>query len=207
MLATYFKNVSYKYGEKPILDNLNIEIETGRHICIKGKNGSGKSTFAKLAAGLIEPTSGDVEIFGENTKTSADKIRCQTGIVLQDFEMQIFHSVVEDDIAFGPENLKFSAVEIKKSVAWAANICHIEHLLEQEIFSLSGGQKQMVAFAGAIATHPKLLILDEASSHLDKKFTEIYYTVLEELKRNGTTIVEINHLDTNSKFVDEIIYL
>lgn len=207
MLATYFNNVTYNYDEKPILENFNVSIEMGKHVIIKGKNGSGKSTFAKLAAGLIEPTSGDIEIFGENTKTSADKIRCQTGIVLQDFEMQIFHSVVEDDIAFGPENLKYSAAEIKKSVAWAANICHIEHLLEQEIFSLSGGQKQMVAFAGAIATQPRLLILDEASSHLDKKFTEIFYTVLKELKRNDTTIIEINHLDTNSKFVDEIIYL
>lgn len=207
MLATYFNNVTYKYGEKPILDNLNVEIEAGRHICIKGKNGSGKSTFAKLAAGLIEPSSGDVEIFGDNTKTSADKIRCQTGIVLQDFEMQIFHSVVEDDIAFGPENLKFSEAEIKKSVTWATNICHIEHLLEQEIFSLSGGQKQMVAFAGSIATHPKLLILDEASSHLDSEYTNIFYSVLSELKQNGTTIIEINHLDTNSKFVDEIINL
>lgn len=207
MLATYFKNVSYKYGEKPILDNLNVRIESGRYVCIKGKNGCGKSTFAKLAAGLIEPSSGDVEIFGKNTKTSSNTIRSQVGIVLQDFEMQIFHSVVEDDIAFGPENLGFSAAEIKKSVAWAGNICHIEHLQEQEIFSLSGGQKQMVAFAGAIATHPKLLILDEASSHLDNEYTNIFYSVLSELKQNGTTIIEINHLDTNSKFVDEIISL
>lgn len=207
MLATYFNNVTYNYDEKPILSNLNIEIEAGKWVCIKGKNGSGKSTFAKLAAGLIEPTVGNIEIFGENTKSSDSTIRDKVGIVLQDFETQIFYSVVEDDIAFGPENLGFSVAEIKNSVECAAHLCQIEHLLEQEIFSLSGGQKQMVAFAGAIATHPKLLILDEASSHLDGEYTNIFYSVLSELKQNGTTIIEINHLDTNSKFVDEIINL
>lgn len=207
MIATDFKNVTYNYDEKPILNNLNIKIEAGKWVCIKGKNGSGKSTFAKLTAGLIAPINGDIEIFGENTKNPDSAIRDKVSIVLQDFETQIFHSVVEDDIAFGPENLGFSTDEVMKSVAWATHLCRIDHLLEQEIFSLSGGQKQMVAFAGAIATHPELLILDEASSHLDIEYKDIFYSALSSINQNGTTIIEINHLDTNSKFVDDIIYL
>lgn len=207
MDAVNFKNVTYIYDEKPVIDNLALSIEVGSWTQVRGKNGCGKSTFAKLAAGLIGPTSGEIDIFGENSILPNNNFRKTTSIVLQNFEMQIFHSIVRDDLAFGPENIGMSYENIQATVNEVAKICAIEDILDAEIFTLSGGQKQMVAFAGAIATNPKLLILDESSSHMDDNNSKIFYKILEEMKQKRTTIIEINHLDTISKNVDEIIDL
>ena len=174
MGAIELENVSFSYvlGEKQIIKavkNISLNIEEGSFVAIVGHNGSGKSTLAKLFNGLLIPDKGTVKVFGIDTKEEKRifDVRKSVGMVFQNPDNQMVASVIEDDIAFGPENLGVEREEIIKRVDWAlSNVGMLEHK-KGTPFKLSGGQKQRLAIAGVLAIKPKVLVLDESTAMLD----------------------------------------
>ncbi|MBP3721696.1 MAG: ATP-binding cassette domain-containing protein [Selenomonadaceae bacterium] len=166
-----FQNVSYQISNKKILQNISFSINKGEFAAILGANGSGKSTLAKLMNALLLPTDGKVLV--KNLDTSDEKnlhkIRQTFGIVFQNPDNQIVATTVEDDIAFGPENLNIDGEEIEIRIN---NALKLTDLTDKRNFStnmLSGGQKQKVAIASALAMNPEAIIFDEATSMLEPK--------------------------------------
>ena len=166
------KNLNFKYNEtdeKLILKDLNLNIESGDFVAILGHNGSGKSTLAKLLNGLLQPTSGDVIVDGLNTKNEETiwQLRSNTGMVFQNPDNQIVATIVEEDVAFGPENLGIETKEIRKRVDQALKSVGMSEYARRAPHMLSGGQKQRIAIAGILAISPKYIILDEPTAMLD----------------------------------------
>lgn len=166
------KNLNFKYNEtdeKFILKDLNLNIESGDFVAILGHNGSGKSTLAKLLNGLLQPTSGDVIVDGLNTKNEETiwQLRSNTGMVFQNPDNQIVATIVEEDVAFGPENLGIETTEIRKRVDQALKAVGMSEYARRAPHMLSGGQKQRIAIAGILAISPKYIILDEPTAMLD----------------------------------------
>ena len=149
------KNMSFKYNNDDknyVIDNLNLEIKRGEFVAILGHNGSGKSTLAKLINGLLVPEKGDVFVDLMNTKSEEDiwKIRAHAGMVFQNPDNQIVATIVEEDVAFGPENLGIPSAEIHERVDFALKAVGMEDFRKNAPHMLSGGQKQRVAIAGKI---------------------------------------------------------
>ena len=165
------KNVEYKYepDAQPVLKNVSLSVKKGEFLCVLGHNGSGKSTLAKLINGLFLPDSGDVTVCGMNTKNEEDtyKIRAHAGMVFQNPDNQMVASIVEEDVAFGPENLGVPREELRKRVDTALKQVNMEEFAKSAPHKLSGGQKQRIAIAGVIAMEPEILILDESTAMLD----------------------------------------
>ena len=208
MQAVEFTNVSFSYGEgensepKEILRNFNLTIEKGEFVALLGRNGSGKSTCAKLINGLLTPTKGEVKVFGLSTgdKNNLFEIRKRAGMIFQNPDNQQIASIVEDDIAFGPENLGLKREQIKERIEYALKVTDIEKFRDAQVSRLSGGQKQRVAIAGAIAINPEILILDESTSMLDPKGRKEVMNVVRDLnKEKGMTVIDITH------YMDEAI--
>lgn len=194
-------NVSYRYRQAGglILDALkgiNLSINKGEFIVLCGQNGSGKSTLAKLINGLYLPSDGDVVTFGYNTKDK-DKIydiRAKVGMVFQNPDNQMIASIVEDDIAFGPENLGVPREEIINRVEWALNAVGMSDYRHSTPFKMSGGQKQRIAIAAVLAMKPEVLVLDESTAMLDPKGRREVMQVLMHLNKDeNITIVHITH--------------
>ena len=168
------KSVSFRYGgakNKYAISNLSLSVEEGEFIAIVGHNGSGKSTLAKLMNGLLEPVSGDVIVDGINTRDD-DKIydvRKTVGVVFQNPDNQMVATIIEDDVAFGPENLGLKREEIGERVDYALKSVGMEEYRKREPFKLSGGQKQRLCIARALLKNPKVLILDDSTSAVDMK--------------------------------------
>ena len=170
-----FENVTYKYntsGEENQLvaiNNINLSIKKGEYLVILGHNGSGKSTLAKLINGLLLPTEGNVYVNGMNTKEEENiwKIREIAGMVFQNPDNQIVANIVEEDVAFGPENLGIPPEEIRRRVDKALEIVEMTEYKKHAPHLLSGGQKQRVAIAGILAMKPECIILDEPTAMLD----------------------------------------
>ncbi|MCS7233641.1 MAG: energy-coupling factor transporter ATPase [Synergistetes bacterium] len=162
-------NVSFSYNGKEIFKNINLEIKEGEWIALVGANGSGKSTLIKLLNGILIPNEGQVLIDDLNTKEEKAiwEIRKRVGVVFQNPDTQIVASIVEDDIAFGPENLGLPPDEIKDRVEQVLNILELTDFRFSPTYALSGGQKQKLAIAGILAMKPKYLVLDEPTSMLD----------------------------------------
>lgn len=203
-----FKNVSYILHDNSenkdihILEKINLTINEGEFVAILGANGSSKSTLAKMMNGLIKPTSG--KVFINNMDTSEEKnlqkIRSTVGIVFQNPDNQIVAATVEDDIAFGPENLNIDANEIEKRIDNVLNLMDLKDKRKVSPYMLSGGQKQKVAIASALAMNTKAIIFDEATSMLDPKSRcEVLNKIIEINKKNGVTIIYISH------FTEEIL--
>ncbi len=196
----YVKGVSFEYtdadNKKQVLENFSLEIERGSFTVIIGHNGSGKSTLAKLLNGLYKPTQGDVTVDGLSTLKAENEleIRRRVGLVFQNPDNQIVASVVEDDVAFGPENLGISPAEIRTRVDDALTAVGMyDHRFESP-HQLSGGQKQRVAIAGIIAMSPECIVLDEPTAMLDPKGRqEVMETLLRLNKELGITVVLITH--------------
>ncbi|MBQ7374072.1 MAG: energy-coupling factor transporter ATPase [Clostridia bacterium] len=211
MQAIEFKNVSFSYGDgdsrKEVLKDFSLTIKKGSFVALLGRNGSGKSTCAKLINGLLIPTSGTVTVFGMDTKDKSNlfEIRKRAGMVFQNPDNQQIASIVEDDVAFGPENIGVPRKEIKERIDYALSVTGTEEFRHSEVARLSGGQKQRVAIAGAIALLPEILILDESTSMLDPKGRKEVMEVVRTLNREkGMTVIDITHYMDEAVEADEI---
>ena len=180
----------------PVLDDLNINIEKGTFVAIIGHNGSGKTTLAKHFNAILLPGGGRVFIDGMDTfdeKLIIDIRRC-VGMVFQNPDNQIVATVVEEDVAFAPENLGYPSDEIRKRVDEALNIVGMYEYRKHAPHLLSGGQKQRVAIAGVLAMRPKCIIFDEPTAMLDPRGRERVVRIMRELRdEHGVTVVLITH--------------
>lgn len=194
------KNLIYEYKNvdsvRRAVNNLNIQIQKGQFIVVLGHNGSGKSTFAKHLNAIFSPTSGTVIIDGLDTKDDNKifEIRQKCGMVFQNPDNQIVATVVEDDVAFGPENMGVPSQEIRKRVDDALAVVRMSEFSTKAPHLLSGGQKQKVAIAGIIAMKPDCIILDESTSMLDPRGRkEVMSTVKKLNKEENITLIHITH--------------
>lgn len=205
---------SYDGGKTWILDGIDLEIAYGQRIAIIGKNGSGKSTLAKIIAGLSSPDSGIVTLCGikvfeaNNVDSKAyQKARESIGALFQSPEDQIVTTVVEDDVAFGLENLCASKEFMKQNISNALRAVNMENHRFSDPSNMSGGQQQRVAIASSIATRSKLLVLDEPTSMLDSCAKEDVNKLFNKLQTSDTTIVQVTHKISECKNADRILML
>ena len=208
------RNVTYEYREEETVyaavKDLSLEIERGSFTVILGHNGSGKSTLAKMLNGLNKPTSGDVLVDGINTKDEATEIEVKrkVGMVFQNPDNQIIASIVEEDVAFGPENLGLEPAEIRRRVDNALKAVDMYDFRESTPHRLSGGQKQRIAIAGIMAMEPECLVLDEPTAMLDPKGrAEIISTLHRLNSEKGITIVLITHYMEEAENADRVIVM
>ena len=207
-----FKNVSFKYSDEEldVINDLTIDFYEGQFTCVLGHNGSGKSTMAKLINAINYPTSGTVTSFGFNTSNEENeiKIRQNVGMVFQNPDNQIVATIVEDDVAFGPENLGVSPEEIRKRVDEALRIVDMYDYRLHEPHKLSGGQKQRVAIAGAIAMQTKCIVLDEPTAMLDPKGRKEVMSALMRLKNElGMTVILVTHFMDEAVNADRVVVM
>lgn len=205
---------SYDGGKTWILDGIDLEIAYGQRIAIIGKNGSGKSTLSKIIAGLSSPDSGIVTLCGikvfetNNVDSKAyQKARESIGALFQSPEDQIVTTVVEDDVAFGLENLCASKEFMKQNISNALRAVNMENHRFSDPSNMSGGQQQRVAIASSIATRSKLLVLDEPTSMLDSCAKADVNKLFDKLQARGTTIVQVTHKISECKNADRILML
>jgi energy-coupling factor transport system ATP-binding protein len=177
------------------LRGVDLEVPEGEWLALVGANGSGKSTLAKICNALLIPTQGNCFTLGADTGDESlhSEIRRGVALVFQNPEDQIVASIVEEDVAFGPENLGLPPGEIRKRVDGALKLVGLSEAARKGSFSLSGGQKQRLALAGALAMAPRALILDESTSMLDPEGRDSFLSCLSSLKTGGMTIVQITH--------------
>jgi len=201
-----FENVCYSYpGEKkPALENINLMIERGEILAVMGENGAGKTTLCKLFNGIIPNISGgrflgNVTVDGENTRESrVPRLALKTGMVLDDPDAQLFTSTVEDEAAFGPENLLLPPAEIKERVSYALSATGLSGFEKRSVSTLSGGEKQRLAIACALAMGGKILVLDEPLSRLDPLGVTEIISVLRSVREKYQITVIITTHDSNS---------
>ncbi len=182
--------------EHRAIDGVSMEVHKGEFVAILGHNGSGKSTFAKHINGILFPSEGDVYVKDMNTKEEAHiwHIRQSAGMVFQNPDNQIIGTLVEEDVAFGPENLGIPTEEIWERVDKCLKAVHMEAFREKSPNRLSGGQKQRVAIAGVLAMEPDCIILDEPTAMLDPKGRKAVIDTIKELnEKKGITILLITH--------------
>lgn len=203
-------NLGFTYdGQTFALRDVNVHVIAGEFVCILGGNGSGKSTFAKHINALLAPDEGSMTVDGCDTRDhqALYLIRSTAGMVFQNPDDQLVASLVEDDVAFGPENLGVEPSEIASRVARSLAEVGLMGFEKHETHALSGGQKQRVAIAGVLAMEPKILILDEASSMLDPRGRKGLLRVCRELHEAGLTIVMITHFMEEAAEADRVIVL
>ncbi len=219
MQAIEFQNVGFSYvsgdengrtDKTEVLKELDFAVEKGSFVALLGRNGSGKSTLARLVNGLLKPTTGKVFVFGMDTsdKKNLFEIRKKAGMVFQNPDNQQIASIVEDDIAFGPENIGMKREEIGAAIDFALKATDMEKYRHAEAAKLSGGQKQRVAIAGAIAIGPEILILDESTSMLDPKGRKEVMAVARMLnKEKAMTVIDITHYMDEAAEADYVYVL
>lgn len=216
MNAVNIENLSFAYPQREgepvrkVLCGLSLAIEKGEFVSLIGSNGSGKSTLSRLINGLLQPVEGKVEVFGMNTadKKTLFDIRKRVGTVFQNPDNQQVASIVEDDIAFGPENIGMPREKTGERIDYVLKVTDMEKSRDVEVARLSGGQKQRVAIAGALAIDPEILILDEATSMLDPKGRNEVMSVVKDLNKNhGLTVINITHYMDEAVNSDRIFVL
>lgn len=206
------KNVGFRYSdeETDVIKNLNLDFFEGQFTCVLGHNGSGKSTLAKLINALIVPTRGEVISYGYNTSDESKEIeiRRNIGMVFQNPDNQIVATVVEDDVAFGPENLGVPREEIRKRVDEALKLVDMYEYRKHEPHRLSGGQKQRVAIAGVIAMKTGCIVLDEPTAMLDPKGRREVMNALLKLKNDlGISVILVTHFMNEAVNADRVIVM
>ena len=211
-----FRNVTFRYPSedteetRPVLQGLDLTIRPGEFVAILGRNGSGKSTIAKLANGILEPDEGEISILGLDSAREENhrEIRRNCGLVFQNPDNQIVATIVEEDVAFGPENLGVLPREIRERVDAALRAVGMYEYRRREPHKLSGGQKQRVAIAGILAMDPRCIILDEATAMLDPHGRrEVMETVRRLNRERGITIVYITHFMEEAAEADRVIVM
>ena len=197
------QNVSFSYDKQTdAVKNVTLSVEKGEYVAIIGHNGSGKSTLAKLFNGLIKPDSGTITVdgFSSHDKKSLFEIRKRVGVVFQNPDNQLVASIVEDDVAFGPENLGVPRQEIGTRIDFALKAVGMEKFRHSSPTRLSGGQKQRIAIAGVLALMPDVLVLDESTAMLDPQGRKEVLKVVEKLnKEQNVTVITITH------YMDEVV--
>lgn len=206
------ENVSFSYPNccSSALSNVNLTIEQGSFVAILGSNGSGKSTLAKLLNAILVPSSGSVLIDGLNTADKAKiyAIRSKVGLVFQNPDTQIVCDTVEDEIAFGLENMGLPVEEMKMRIDKCLSLTGLESLRSVNPNNLSGGQKQMVCIASVLAMQPQYLILDEATSMLDPQGRNLVLDFVQRLHNSlGLTIIMITHKLEECLCTDKVVVL
>ena len=208
------KNVKFSYSKKEenavyALKGVSFAIEKGEFVSVVGRNGCGKSTLAKLLNGLFEPSSGKVTVCGYDTENEDTifEIRKRAGMVFQNPDNQMVATIVEDDIAFGPENLGVPPEEIEIRVASALDTVGMSEYRHATASKLSGGQKQRIAIAGVLSMEPEILIFDEATSMLDPKGRGEVMSVAKKLNAQGITVINITHNMDEVVMGDRVIAL
>lgn len=211
MALIELKNVSYRYRETIALANLSLQVNSGEFLAIIGPNGSGKSTLAQHLNGLLLPTEGEVLVDGiSTTKADSDQIweiRRQVGMVFQNPDNQLVATTVEEDVAFGPENLGLPSTQIRERVDWALSQVGMSHLSRAEPHKLSGGQKQRVAIAGVLAMKPKCIVLDEPTAMLDPQGRLEVWETLGGLQKQGISIILVTHFMEEAAMAQRILVL
>lgn len=208
------KNVTYNYIEDEVeytaVNNVSLNIEKGSFTVILGHNGSGKSTLAKMLNGLNRPSSGDILVDGINTRDEENEflIKKKVGMVFQNPDNQLVASIVEEDVAFGPENLGLDPKVIRQRVDEALKAVGMYEFRNSTPHHLSGGQKQRIAIAGIIALEPECIVLDEPTAMLDPKGRqEIINTILRLNKEKGITVVLITHYMEEAERADRVLVM
>lgn len=202
------KNLYFKYGEHFVLKDVTLTLKEGSFTAIIGANGSGKTTLAKHLNALLTPTKGDVIVDGLNTKKNEFDVRKRVGFVFQNFEDQLIHAIVEEDIAFGLENLELSSKEIVQRVKSTLKSLKSEKLAKANVNMLSFGQKQLVALAGVLAMKPKYIVFDEPTTMLDVKNKNNIMSVIKALnENNGLAVILITNVIDDLKYSDNVIAL
>ena len=191
------------------IDNLNLEIERGSFTAIIGKNGSGKSTLAKNLNGLLLPTEGVIYVDGFDTRDDDNiwNVRQTAGMVFQNPDNQLVSAIVEDDVAFGPENLGIEPAEIRRRVDKALEDVNMGQFKKKAPHLLSGGQKQRIAIAGVVAMKPKCIIFDEPTAMLDPKGRAEIMSIIDELHAEGITVILITHFMDEAVRADRVIIM
>lgn len=217
-MSTYieFKNVTFGYQnedgvvENNVIENFDLSVEKGSFVAVLGHNGCGKSTLAKLCNGIETPVSGKVIVDSLDTSDEVKllDIRRRVGIVFQNPDNQIVATIVEDDVAFGPENLGVDPKEIRARVDEALKNVGMYEFRESEPHKLSGGQKQRVAIAGIIAMKPQCIVLDEPTAMLDPRGRrEVMKTVRRLNKEFGITVIFITHYMDEAAKADRVVVM
>ncbi|MBS3136414.1 ATP-binding cassette domain-containing protein [Candidatus Woesearchaeota archaeon] len=187
------QEVYYESEGKSILKDISLEIKQGEFLAIVGPNGSGKTTLIKHLNGILSPTKGKVEVDGLDTCERARDIMKKVGIVFQNPDDQIINSIVEEDVAFGLENMKVSTGKIQEKVDGMLSKIGISELAKENVNNLSFGQKQLVALAGILVMEPKHIVFDEPFSWLDPKNKGRIKKIMESLNKAGTTIIMVTN--------------
>jgi energy-coupling factor transporter ATPase len=208
-------HVTLEYeGGVRALDDVSLNIARGERVCVVGANGSGKSTLASVICGLLAPDEGDVTLVGQRVLAGGRvdfaayaKARRSLGLVFQNPDDQIVTSVVEEDVAFGPENLQVAPDEIGRRVARELHRVALEGYAKADPTRLSGGQRQRVAIAGALAMEPEVLVLDEPGALLDVRGRRSIMRVMGRLSQAGTTIVHVTHFMDEALEADRVIVM
>lgn len=211
------KNVSFFYEADeedappiPALRDINLDIHKSEFVAVLGHNGCGKSTLAKLCNAIYEPTEGTVTVDGivSDSEENGDKIRRKVGMVFQNPDNQIVATIVEDDVAFGPENLGVEPSEIRRRVDEALKSVNMYDFREREPHKLSGGQKQRVAIAGVIAMQTDCIILDEPTAMLDPMGRIEVMNAIQKLNKElGITIVLVTHFMDEAVKADRVVVM
>ena len=210
------KDLVYTYSKEqgddnlcPAIDHVSIEIKRGEYIAIAGSNGSGKSTLARCLNGLLLPTEGEILVDGMDTNDDdlIWDIRKKIGMVFQNPDNQIVSSMVEDEVAFGPENIGIENPELRKRVDNALKSVGMYEYRNREAHKLSGGQKQRIAIAGAVAMRPDCIVFDEPTAMLDPKGRSQVMKVIRELNDQGITIILITHFMEEVAEADRVLVM
>ena len=203
----------YPHGEdeepKLAIKGVSLEIEEGSFTAIIGQNGSGKSTLAKNLNGLLLPSKGAVYVSGMDTRDE-DKIwdiRQTAGMVFQNPDNQLVSAIVEDDVAFGPENIGIDPVEIRARVDEALDAVKMGKYKRKAPHLLSGGQKQRIAIAGVVAIRPRCIIFDEPTAMLDPRGRKDIMEIIEKLHREGITVILITHFMDEAVKADRLVIM
>lgn len=207
-------HVTLAYGDVLALDGVSLDVRCGERLCVLGANGSGKSTLASVVCGLLAPDAGAVTLVGERVfaNGAADfdayrRARRKLGLVFQNPEDQIVTSMVEEDVAFGPENLGLPPERIEHLVRRELRRVAMERYAKADPARLSGGQRQRVTIAGALAMEPRVLVLDEPSSSLDVRGRRSVMRVVEKLRGVGCTVVHVTHFMDEALGADRVVVL
>lgn len=212
------ENLNFSYSDSdeniPALHNVDLSINAGEYVAVIGRNGSGKSTFAKLLNMILEPTGGKIFIDGKDitdknmTDEEIFETRRNVGMVFQNPDNQLVATIVEDDVAFGPENLGIPSAEIRERVDKALEELGMSEYAKHEPHRLSGGQKQRVAIAGILAMLPECIIFDESTAMLDPQGRSEVLAAIEKINREkGITVIMITHYMDEAARADRVVVL
>ena len=213
-LSYQYDDVEESNNKAPILNNVSLEINEGEFVAVLGHNGSGKSTFAKLLNMILIPTEGEILINGKNicdpdmTDDDVLELRKNIGMVFQNPDNQLVATIVEDDVAFGPENLGIAPDEIRKRVDDALRDVGMSEYAHHEPHRLSGGQKQRVAIAGIMAMMPRCIIFDESTAMLDPMGRkEVMNSIVRLNREKNITVIMITHYMEEAAMADRIVVI